>query len=80
MFQLKKKVRLKASLVFDTAWRVGSGKEGETMSDLGVMLTTTGEPILPGSLSEGEIAKHLRNSVACPWAECLSVESSSKWR
>lgn len=55
MFQLKKKVRLTASLVFDTAWRVGSGKEGETMSDLGVMLTTTGEPILPGSSLKGKL-------------------------
>lgn len=55
MFQLNKKVRLTASLVFDTAWRVGSGKEGETMSDLGVMLTTTGEPILPGSSLKGKL-------------------------
>ena len=55
MFQLNKKVRLTASIVFDTAWRVGSGKEGETMSDLGVMLTTTGEPILPGSSLKGKL-------------------------
>lgn len=55
MFQLNKKIRLTASLVFDTAWRVGSGKEGETMSDLGVMLTTTGEPILPGSSLKGRL-------------------------
>ena len=55
MFQLNEKVRLTASLVFDTAWRVGSGKEGETMSDLGVMLTTTGEPILPGSSLKGKL-------------------------
>lgn len=55
MFQLNKKIRLTASLVFDTAWRVGSGKEGETMSDLGVMLTTTGEPILPGSSLKGKL-------------------------
>lgn len=55
MFQLNEKIRLTASLVFDTAWRVGSGKEGETMSDLGVMLTTTGEPILPGSSLKGKL-------------------------
>ena len=35
-FGLRQKIRLTASLVFDTAWRIGSGKEGETMSDLGV--------------------------------------------
>ena len=55
MFQLNKKVRLTASMVFDTAWRIGSGKEGETMSDLGVMLTTTGQPILPGSSLKGKL-------------------------
>ena len=55
MFQLNERIRLTASLVFDTAWRVGSGKEGETMSDLGVMLTTTGEPILPGSSLKGKL-------------------------
>ena len=55
MFQLNEKFRLTASIVFDTAWRVGSGKEGETMSDLGVMLTTAGEPILPGSSLKGKL-------------------------
>lgn len=55
MFQLKKKVRLTASLVFDTAWRIGSGHEGETMSDLGVMLDPTGQPILPGSSLKGKL-------------------------
>ena len=71
MFQLNEKVCLKASLVFDTAWRVGSGKEGETMSDLGVMLTTTGEPILPGSSLKGklrstcEVLSHALGLSAC---------------
>ncbi len=55
MFQLNKKNRLTASLVFDTAWRIGSGKEGETMSDLGVVLDPTGRPILPGSSLKGKL-------------------------
>ena len=55
MFQLNKKIRLTASLVFDTAWRIGSGKEGETMSDLGVMLDPNGQPILPGSSLKGKL-------------------------
>ena len=55
MLQLNKKVRLTASLVFDTAWRIGSGQEGETMSDLGVMLDPTGQPILPGSSLKGRL-------------------------
>ena len=54
-FGLRQKNRLTASLVFDTAWRIGSGKEGETMSDLGVMLDPKGQPILPGSSLKGKL-------------------------
>lgn len=54
-FGLKQKNRLTAALVFDTAWRIGSGKEGETMSDLGVMIDTQGQPILPGSSLKGKL-------------------------
>lgn len=55
MIQLKKKIRLTTYLVFDTAWRIGSGKEGETMSDLGVVLDPTGQPGLPGSSLKGKL-------------------------
>ena len=54
-FGLRQKNRLTASLVFDTAWRVGSGKEGETMSDLGVVLDPKGQPVLPGSSLKGKL-------------------------
>ena len=55
MFELRKKIRLTASLVFDTAWRIGSGKEGETMSDLGVVIDPKGQPVLPGSSLKGKL-------------------------
>lgn len=55
MIQLKEKIHITACLVFDTAWRIGSGKEGETMSDLGVMLDSNGQPILPGSSLKGKL-------------------------
>ena len=55
MFQLNEKIHLTASLVFDTAWRIGSGKEGETMSDLGVVLDSQGYPVLPGSSLKGKL-------------------------
>ena len=78
MFQLNKKVRLTASIVFDTAWRVGSGKEGETMSDLGVMLTTTGEPILPGSSLKGKLRSTCeRLSHALGLSACLLNREAS---
>lgn len=54
-FGLQQKNRLTASLVFDTAWRIGSGKEGDTMSDLGVMIDPKGQPILPGSSLKGKL-------------------------
>lgn len=54
-FGLQQKNRLTASLVFDTAWRIGSGKEGETMSDLGVVLDPKGQPVLPGSSLKGKL-------------------------
>ena len=54
-FGLQQKNRITASLVFDTAWRIGSGKEGETMGDLGVMIDPKGQPILPGSSLKGKL-------------------------
>jgi CRISPR-associated protein Csm3 len=51
---LKKKLRLDAQLVFDTAWRIGSGREGPT-SDLGVLLDAQGLPLLPGSSLKGKL-------------------------
>jgi len=71
MFQLEKKIRLTASLVFDTAWRIGSGKEGQTMSNLGVMIDSNGQPILPGSSLKGklrstcEVLSHALELSAC---------------
>ena len=71
MFQLEKKIRLTASLVFDTAWRIGSGKEGQTTSNLGVMIDSKGQPILPGSSLKGklrstcEVLSHALGLSAC---------------
>jgi len=54
-FALRKKLRIQFDLVFDTAWRIGSGKEGETLSDLGVVLDPSGQPVLPGSSLKGRL-------------------------
>lgn len=53
--QLRRKTRLTACLIFETAWRIGSGQEGETMSDLGVALDFQGQPMLPGSSLKGKL-------------------------
>jgi CRISPR-associated RAMP protein (TIGR02581 family) len=47
--------QLIATIVFETAWRIGTGREGETMSDLGVMLGPDGVPVLPGSSLKGRL-------------------------
>ena len=70
-FGLRRKTRVTSTLVFETAWRVGSGKEGETMSDLGVVLDLNGQPVLPGSSLKGrlrstcEAVAHALNLRAC---------------
>jgi CRISPR-associated RAMP protein (TIGR02581 family) len=40
---------------FETAWRIGTGREGQTMSDLGVLLDPAGLPVLPGSSLKGRL-------------------------
>ena len=54
-FRLRSKTRVTADLVFETAWRIGSGREGQTMSDLGVVLDPLGQPVLPGSSLKGRL-------------------------
>ena len=53
--QLRRKIRLTACIVFETAWRIGSGQEGKTMSDLGVVLDSRERPVLPGSSLKGKL-------------------------
>ena len=52
---LRRKIRIIAVAVFETAWRVGSGREGETMADLGTLRAPDGQPILPGSSLKGKL-------------------------
>lgn len=51
--QFDRKVRITGKLVFETAFHIGSGREGELGSDMGVLLNPEGEPILPGSTLKG---------------------------
>lgn len=54
-FAPQNRLRITAAVVFETAWRIGSGKEGETMCDLGVVLDSVGRPVLPGSSLKGKL-------------------------
>jgi CRISPR-associated RAMP protein (TIGR02581 family) len=49
----KQKVRISGILEFKTAFHIGSGKEGELSSNMGVLLEPDGRPILPGSTLKG---------------------------
>lgn len=53
--KLSRRLLVTARLVFDTAWRIGTGKEGITSSDLGVLLDPVGKPVLPGSSLKGRL-------------------------
>ncbi len=52
--RLKRKLQVRGRIVFETAWRIGTGREGQT-SDLGVLLDAVGQPILPGSSLKGKL-------------------------
>jgi CRISPR-associated RAMP protein (TIGR02581 family) len=52
--QLKCKLRILGRIVFETAWRIGTGREGQA-ADLGVLLDPVGQPILPGSSIKGKL-------------------------
>lgn len=53
--QLTRKVRIRGTLAFDTAFHIGSGRESELASDMGVLLDWDGRPILPGSTLKGSL-------------------------
>lgn len=46
---------IRGMIRFETAWRIGTGREGQTMSDLGIMLDPEGVPVLPGSSLKGKL-------------------------
>lgn len=52
--KLKYKLQVRGRIVFETAWRIGTGREGQT-SDLGVLLDAAGQPLLPGSSIKGKL-------------------------
>lgn len=49
----EQKVKITGRLVFETAFHIGSGREGELATDMGVLLESDGTPILPGSTLKG---------------------------
>ncbi len=76
--QIHRRLRITARLFFETAWRIGSGKEGVTMSDLGVVLDPSGQPVLPGSSLKGKLRSTCeRLAHALGLSACLLNEEAS---
>jgi CRISPR-associated RAMP protein (TIGR02581 family) len=79
---LRTKVRLTADLVFESAFHIGSGQEGEMATDMGVLRDqSSGEPLLPGSSLKGrfrataeQLAVHLGLSACLLDMSLSSVE------
>ncbi len=74
----EKKVAISATLTFDTAFHIGSGKEGELAADMGVMKDHKDKPVLPGSTIKGcfrstveKLAHHLKNKEGDPLKACM---------
>jgi CRISPR-associated RAMP protein (TIGR02581 family) len=54
LLRLRSKLQVRGVIVFETGWRIGTGREGQT-SDLGVLLDAAGQPMLPGSSIKGKL-------------------------
>jgi CRISPR-associated RAMP protein (TIGR02581 family) len=83
-------MRISGALVFETAFHIGSGQEGELATDMGILKEVDGRPILPGSTLKGSfrgfaerLAQHL-GLTAClldsslSGIDCVSDESYRK--
>ena len=75
--RLRSKLQVRSQILFETGWRIGTGREGQT-ADLGVMLDAAGLPMLPGSSIKGKLRSTCEalapalNLTAC----LLNVEAS----
>ena len=65
------RVKISGTIEFLTAFHLGTGKEGESMTDLGVLVDIDGTPLIPGSSLKGafrstaERIAHLINLESC---------------
>lgn len=67
-----RKVKISGDLVFETAFHIGSGKEGELATDMGILREPDGRPILPGSTLKGNFRAFAeRLSAYLSFSACL---------
>ncbi len=75
-FSLKRKIQIEGEITFTTPWRIGSGREGD-ISDLGVLLSPTGEPVLPGSSLKGVLRSTCERLAYVLGLEACQLDSHS---
>ncbi len=51
--RFERKIHISGTLVFETAFHIGSGAPGELATDMGVLKDPDGRPVLPGSSLKG---------------------------
>lgn len=74
----RNKVEIEGTLSFETAFHIGSGKEGELATNMGVMIEADGRPVLPGSTLKGNFRSNAeRLSVYLGLSSCLLDEGLS---
>ena len=74
-----KKVKIEGIITFETAFHIGSGKEGELSTHMGVLIDPDGRPILPGSTLKGSFrASSERLSSYLGLTACLLDDSLSE--
>lgn len=69
---LQRKVQITGKLTFDTVFHIGSGKEGDLATDMGVLKDWAGRAVLPGSSLKGNframaerLASYLNLTACC---------------
>ncbi|MFZ5570173.1 MAG: type III CRISPR-associated RAMP protein Csx7 [Thermodesulfobacteriota bacterium] len=51
--RFERQIRISGRLIFDTAFHIGTGREGELATDMGVLKDEKDWPVLPGSTLKG---------------------------
>jgi CRISPR-associated protein Csm3 len=76
---LNRRIKISGNLIFETAFHIGSGKEGELAAKMGLLREADGRPILPGSTLKGNFRAFAeRLSEYLGFTACLMDSSLSE--
>jgi CRISPR-associated protein Csm3 len=72
---LQKRVKISGKLTFETAFHIGSGKEGELATNMGILKEPDGRPILPGSSLKGSFRSFTERMAGHLGLTCCLLDS-----